>query len=93
MSKIKISKVSYQTFDCIYCSDDSSGNSGIDIPVPKSISLHEEKFYRIKCPYCGMINYVLPVIQIEPVPYTYEDYKNMKDDKGRILKSIYSNYQ
>ena len=87
MSKIKISNVIARCFDCVYCED------GIDIVIPKNIKMHEEKFYRVKCPECGKVNYILPVIQIEPVPFDYEDYKNIKDDKNKIIQIIYSSYQ
>lgn len=86
MSKIKISKVNERCFDCVYCED------GIDIVIPKNIRMHEEKFYRVKCPKCGKVNYVLPVISIEPVPFNYEDYKSMKNDKNNIKQTIYSVY-
>lgn len=93
MSKIKLKRVCFHTFDCIYCSDLKPNGNGVDIQVPKDLELYEEKFYRIKCPECGKVNYVLPVINIEPVPFTYEDYKCMKDDKERVLLNIYSSYQ
>ena len=85
MSKIKISKVNERCFDCIYCEHE-------DIVIPKNMKMHEEKFYRVKCPQCGKVNYVLPVISIEPVPFDYEDYKNMKNDKNSIKQTIYSVY-
>ena len=87
MSKIKISDVNARCFDCVYCED------GIDIVIPKNMKMHEEKFYRVKCPECGKVNYVLPVIQIEPIPFDYEDYKNYKNDKDRIKQTIYSSYK
>lgn len=82
MAKIKIDKASVKDFDCIYCEE-------ADIPVPKELNFIEEKIYQIECPVCGEINYIIPNVLIEPIPFTKEDIQNMT--KKNIKDVVYMN--
>lgn len=80
--KIKIDNAWVKTFDCIYCETE-------DIEIPKNIDFTQEKFYKVRCPACNKINYVIPSITIEPIPFTDEDYKSIKSDKQEIKRVVY----
>ena len=89
-NRIKLNNVKISCFDCIYCEEEN--NNSIDsIDIYPEKDMYNEKFYRVRCPACGRVNYVIPNVTIEPIPFTYEDYKCIKNKPEKIKQIVYMN--
>lgn len=90
-NRIKLNNVKISCFDCIYCEEENDNEHADSADIYPEKDMYNEKFYRVRCPACGRVNYVIPNVSIEPIPFTYEDYKRIKNKPEEIKQIVYMN--